>query len=407
MSIDALFRPTFADLRAEIERRAAQRAPDDEIAALVDQFFTLGAEGMAPLVEYDGTVTWLYRDAAADHVSVVGDILGYDTERTRMARLQGCDLFFLTAQIPLDARIEYLFAVDHPRPSVPCSAAWEEWLLHCKADPLNPNKILETAPMRAFSVLEMPNASPVAELDHVDDVPFGSVGFHIIGNTAHNVWRRVWVYLPPEYDARARRYPTLYLNDGEAYMLAARVPQILDVLLAQGDIVPTIVVFVEGRHNRGEEHEIDHDLIAFLADYVAPWIDTHYATSSDPAERVIGGASLGATLSLYAALERPDVFGGALAQSPAVSALAAQTPEYLLRNTERGFASPRCYVDVGRYEPPARIEAVQSFCNALLLGGAAVSYQDIAGDHSYISWRASLAAALRFHFGAAAFPTKL
>ena len=34
MSANALFRPTFADLRDEIERRAAQESPAEEIAAL-------------------------------------------------------------------------------------------------------------------------------------------------------------------------------------------------------------------------------------------------------------------------------------------------------------------------------------------------------------------------------------
>src|SRR5689334_5538879 len=78
MSANALFRPTFADLRAEIERRAADGAATDEINALVDQFLSTGGDAPAPWVEYDGTVTWFYRDAAAETVAVIGDILGYD-----------------------------------------------------------------------------------------------------------------------------------------------------------------------------------------------------------------------------------------------------------------------------------------------------------------------------------------
>ena len=93
MSANALFRPTFADLRAEIERRAAQQAPADEIAALVDQFLATGGDAPTPWVEYDGTVTWLYRDAHAQSVAVVGDIIGYEPDKTRLTRLPGCDLF--------------------------------------------------------------------------------------------------------------------------------------------------------------------------------------------------------------------------------------------------------------------------------------------------------------------------
>ena len=48
MSANALFRPTFADLRAEIERRAAEGAAIDEINALVEQFLSTGGSRDQP-----------------------------------------------------------------------------------------------------------------------------------------------------------------------------------------------------------------------------------------------------------------------------------------------------------------------------------------------------------------------
>jgi enterochelin esterase-like enzyme len=39
----------------------------------------------------------------------------------------------------------------------------------------------------------------------------------------------------------------------------------------------------------------------------------------------------------------------------------------------------------------------------LVSGGAAVSYQDVAGGRSFAAWRAALPDALRFHFGMSAF----
>ena len=89
MSANAIFRPTFADLRAEIERRAAHAAQSEEIHALIAQFLLAGGDTPAPCVEYDGTATWLYRDTRASSVSVVGDIIGYDPLKTRMARVPG------------------------------------------------------------------------------------------------------------------------------------------------------------------------------------------------------------------------------------------------------------------------------------------------------------------------------
>jgi enterochelin esterase family protein len=400
MSTSVLFRPTFADLRAEIESRAAAGAPAQEVAALIEQFL---GDAPLPWVEYDGTVTWIYRDAAAGEVALVGDILGYDAARNRMARLPGSELHYLTAHIPVDAQIEYVFAVDNPQP-----AAHDRdcWLQRCKTDPLNPAEIVELHPLRAFSTLAMPNARPTPELES-ESVAGGSMAYHVVGSAARGDWRRVWVYLPPNYDPQARRYPALYLNDGEAYLLSARTPEIMDVLLAQGEVVPAILVFVEHQAPCDAADQADVSLVSFLADELAPWIDARYATSTDPQERAVGGAGSGAALSLYAALERPDAFGRVIAQSPLAGPLLEQIAPLLERNSARGFGPPHCYVDGGRYQPDEMVQGIQALCAALLAGGAAVSYQGFAGDGSFLSWRTTLPDALRFHFGAPLFPSEL
>jgi enterochelin esterase-like enzyme len=399
MSANALFRPTFADLRAEIERRAADNAPADEIDALVEQFLATAGDSPAPWVEYDGTVTWFYRDASAETVSVVGDILGYDPDRTRMTRLPGSDLFALTAQMPLDAWIEYAFVVDHARSGAEQAGGWAAWLNHCKTDPLNRRQIVEVAPARVLSVLEMPNARPLPELDDAYGDAVASVAYQIVGSADGANWARVWVFLPQDYDPDERRYPTLYLLDGEAYLVSARAPQMMDALIAQGEASPAILVFVQRAERGGAaEDRLDGKFVQFLADDLVPWVDAHYATSTDPLERVIGGAGYNATLSLYTALERPHVFGQALAQSPVARSFVKAVPVLLARNAARGFSPPQCYIDVGRYEAQAVLESVHTLCTALLNGGAAVSYQEFGGGHSFLGWRTTLPDALRFHF---------
>jgi enterochelin esterase family protein len=394
-----MFRPTFADLRAEIERRAADSASSDEINELVEQFLSTGGNSPAPWVEYDGTVTWFYHDPNAETVAVVGDILGYDPDKTRMTRLPGSDLFALTAQMPLDAWIEYAFVVDHARSGAERATGWAAWLNHCKTDPLNPRQIVEVNPARALSVLEMPNARPMPELEDAFGDTITGVAYQLIGNHAGTVWARVWVFLPPNYDAEERRYPTLYLLDGEAYLTSARAPQMMDALILQGETSPAILVFVQrAERNGGTDDRIDGKFMQFLADELVPWIDARYATSTDPLERVIGGAGYNATLSLYTTLERPHVFGQALAQSPVARSFVKAVPVLLARNATRGFGPPQCYIDVGRYESQAVLESVHTLCSALLSGGAAVSYQEFGGGHSFLGWRTTLPDALRFHF---------
>lgn len=397
MSSSALFRPTFTDLRAEIERRVAQNAPSDEIAALIDGFLEAGGDAPSPVVEYDGAVTWLFRSASAQSVSVVGDVLGYDPATTRMARLPGCDLFYLTAQLPLDAQIAYAFAVDVPQ--MPARDGGR-WLERCVADPLNPRQMVETHPLRVASVLEMPGAAPPFDLDgSLDEAPVFA-GVQVVWSAALHSWRRLWVYLPPQYDPETRRYPAAYFLDGEAYLLSARLPLMLDVLIEQDEIAPLVAVMVECEPARSRRVSAAA-LACFVADEVAPWIDARYATSSDPVDRIIGGAGAYGAQAVYTALQRPDMFGGLIAQSPGVQSPGRVTP-LLARNRARGYDAPRCYVDVGRYDDAVAIETTQALCTTLVEGGAAVSYQDFAGGRGFSGWRVALPDALRFHFGSSA-----
>ncbi|HWQ13371.1 MAG TPA: alpha/beta hydrolase-fold protein [Roseiflexaceae bacterium] len=406
MSATALFRPTFTDLRAEIERRAAQGAAPGEIDGLIHRFLTACGDSPAPLVEYDGTVTWIYRDPAAESVAVVGDFLGYDTSRTRMARLASSDLFYLTAQIPLDAQIAYAFAVDNPSPEGGRSAAWLAWLERCRTDPLNRRWIVETHPLRTLSLLQMPGAEPAADIDVLSDEGV-TVALHVVSSPSLGISRRVWVHLPADYSPRTRRYPALYFNNGESYLLAARAAHLAEALRQEGEVSPALLVFVQSLAHHDEEDLAADDYVRFLADELVPWVDARYATSPDPRDRVVAGASSGGALALYAALERPELFGGVAVQSPAPLLLPDAVAGRLADNAAHGYGLPRCYVDVGRYESHAFVEHAHALCNALLAGGAALSYQEFPGDHSFAGWRTSLPDALRFHLGASAMPDEL
>ncbi|MCA3692265.1 alpha/beta hydrolase-fold protein [Aquidulcibacter sp.] len=138
--------------------------------------------------------------------------------------------------------------------------------------------------------------------------------------------RRIWIYLPPDYQASRRRYRVIYMQDGQnlfdrttSYAGEWQVDETLNRLAASGDPGAIVVGIDNGGRNRTAEYhprlpwsglpgQADAYL-SFLIDTLKPIIDRRFRTLARPASTLIMGSSSGATLALYAGIMRPDVFG--------------------------------------------------------------------------------------------------
>ena len=146
--------------------------------------------------------------------------------------------------------------------------------------------------------------------------------------------RRVWLYLPPGYAGSHRRYPVLYLQDGQNVFDAATsyagewgVDETLDSLRALGD-PGIIVVAVDNGPKRMDEYQPwpaalkgmgggeGMAYVEFLVHTLKPYVDAHYRTRPGRLSTGVGGSSLGGLIAFYAAMRYPDVFGRALVFSP-------------------------------------------------------------------------------------------
>jgi metallo-beta-lactamase class B len=237
--------------------------------------------------------------------------------------------------------------------------------------------------------------------------------------------RDVLVYLPPGYeDEDARRYPVLYLHDGQNVFDAATsfagewgVDESLDSLRALGDSGAIVVAVDNGGTHRLDEYDpwrsADPKLgggegdayVEFLVRTLKPWVDAHYRTRRDAAHTGVLGSSMGGLISLYAALKYPSVFGRAGVFSCACWVADPSVFSYARTHARPArAAAPRLYFVVGALETasggPARDQ--RRLVDTLLAAGyppsaiRAVVAED--GKHAEWFWRREFPAAYRWLF---------
>ena len=149
------------------------------------------------------------------------------------------------------------------------------------------------------------------------------------------------IYLPPSYGTEPlRRYPVLYLHDGQNVFSSAgtniafgwgnwELDKTADALSRAGKMREIIMVAVDSSRDRylelcGRRHATDattntafENYTALLITELKPWIDRTYQTLPDPANTAVMGSSMGGIGSLVLVWDHPDVFGGAASLSGA------------------------------------------------------------------------------------------
>ncbi|WP_394776679.1 alpha/beta hydrolase [Flavobacterium sp.] len=141
--------------------------------------------------------------------------------------------------------------------------------------------------------------------------------------------KKIWIYLPKDYSATAKKYSVIYMHDAQnlfdsktSYSGEWNVDEKLDSLKAQ-----VIVVGIE----HGNDKRMDeltpyknekygggngNNYLDFIVKTLKPYIDTNYRTKPKAKNTIIMGSSLGGLVSYYAILKYPEIFGKAGVFSP-------------------------------------------------------------------------------------------
>ena len=149
-----------------------------------------------------------------------------------------------------------------------------------------------------------------------------------------NKKRRVWIYLPDNYADSTKKYPVLYMHDGQnlfdktlAYSGEWGVDETLDKLNDSLGLELIVVAVDHGGKERIDElspwdiknypNKVEGDLyVKFITENLKPYVDQHYRTLRETDHTAIMGSSLGGLISFYAAITYPNVYGKAGVFSP-------------------------------------------------------------------------------------------
>ena len=236
----------------------------------------------------------------------------------------------------------------------------------------------------------------------------------ILGNA-----RDVTVYLPPGYDERDdRRYPVLYMQDGQNLFDATRayVPgqhwrlqEAADAAIGERTASPMIIVGIDhAGPTRLDEYTPTpdpvqggggraNDYARMLVEELKPMIDSRYRTLPDAKNTAVGGSSLGGLVSKYLLLKHPNVFRRGVVMSPSVW----WHDRVILRELDAYDGPPqRVWVDVGGREGTQALLDARELRDGIARKGWEVVqyYEDRSGDPSERAWAPRVRQALEFLF---------
>lgn len=235
-----------------------------------------------------------------------------------------------------------------------------------------------------------------------------------------NRYRRIWAYLPPDYDSLTnKRYPVIYMHDAQnlfdnltAFAGEWEIDESMNSLFQQGDHGAIVIGINNGGGQRINEYSPwvnaqygggqGDEYVDFIVQTLKPYIDQQFRTDSTRLGTAIWGSSMGGLISQYAAMQYQSVFSKVGVFSPSlwfssqvysqVSSIGKQFPM-------------KFFILAGAQESANLVAQVTQLKNDLLANGFTASEVELVikadGQHSEWFWRREFKPAYQWLFSTA------
>ncbi|WP_339659424.1 alpha/beta hydrolase-fold protein, partial [uncultured Polaribacter sp.] len=230
----------------------------------------------------------------------------------------------------------------------------------------------------------------------------------------NDISHKVWLYLPPNYNASTENYPVIYMHDAQnlfddvtSFVGEWGIDETLNELYKKTGKSFIVVGVENGGEKRIEEYTPwKHEkygggkgdiYINFLANTLKSFIDKNYRTQSEANQTAIVGSSLGGLISFYGGLKHPEVFGkiGALSTSFWFS---DKVTDFAKENGNQ--KNSKIFLLVGEKEGDAMVPDTQNMEKLLLETGFPkenIHTKIVAeGKHSESFWKAEFLEVITF-----------
>lgn len=360
-----------------------------------------------PLVEETsaGTVMTFLVRGNYNNVKLLG---GPSNNHESLQRLANSDTWYKSFIVPDDSQLSYQIAPNVPQPPFEGFARRIAIKAVLQADPYNkyPWPKSATSKYAQYSTVNLNKAKKKDEfVNKVTDKEVSTKGtlstFSFTSNTLNNT-RDITIYRP-QINGKNKTPPVLlYIFDAKRYIELVGVPQILDNLIAQGKIPPTIAVFISNPDGNARARELPANptFADVLANDLVPKVNKKLDMVI-PAERtIIAGSSYGGLAATTIALRHPQIFGNVISMSGSYwwypREIGKTNQHYVASQVIEMRKKPiRFFLSAGLFEYSRDIgdgilETNRHLRDVLLAKGYDTYHKEYSSGHDYYAWQSIL-----------------